>query len=53
MPARPASLAQLRLIHFKANKGEKWAQKTVKEYHGKHFGKLPAHARVRRLNKKS
>jgi hypothetical protein len=41
MPTRPASSAQLRFVHAAANRGEGWAKKTVGEWHGKTFGKLP------------
>lgn len=51
MPTRPSSIAQLRFVHARANAGEPWAKKTVKEYHGKTFGKLPK--RVRRGKKPS
>ena len=41
MPKRPASLAQLALVHAAANRGESWATKTVSEWHGKSFSNLP------------
>jgi hypothetical protein len=44
MPAEPASSAQLRFVHAEANRGTPWAQKTVKEWHGKTFGDLPKHS---------
>jgi hypothetical protein len=43
MPEQPASTAQLRFVHAEANRGTPWAQKTVKEWHGKSFGDLPKH----------
>ena len=49
MPIRPSSVKQLRFIHARANAGEPWAKKTVKEYKGKTFGHLPL--RVRRGKK--
>jgi hypothetical protein len=50
MPVRPSSLKQLAFVHVKAKQGAAWAKRTVREYHGKTFGKLPL--RVRRGKKK-
>jgi hypothetical protein len=41
MPAQPESVAQLRFVHAEANRGAPWAEKTVGEWHGQHFGALP------------
>lgn len=45
MPERPASQAQLRFVHAAARRGEGWAARTVGEWHGKRFGKLPKRVR--------
>ena len=34
----------MRFVHAEANRGSPWAEKTVKEWHGKTFGDLPKHA---------
>lgn len=48
MPSQPRSTAQLRFVHAEANRGAPWAKKTVTEWSGQHFGKLPAHHKKKR-----
>jgi hypothetical protein len=45
MPERPASKKQMRFVFAAKNRGEKWAEKTAKEWKGKSFGNLPETAR--------
>jgi hypothetical protein len=52
MPKVPASQAQLAMVQAKAKQGVPWAEKTAKEWHGKHFGRLPKHVKGKKGRKK-